>query len=309
MTVPSARVWFLHHFQVALASITRLVQNPFSSMMTIAVIGIALSMPAGLYVLLDNLQRLGDSWKGSTSLSVFLQHAVTNPAARELADRIGAWPEIADVELITPEEALDEFRRFSGFGSALDDLAENPLPAVLLIQPLAENDNPSGAETLQNKLEALPETELVQIDLQWVKRFHAILDMARRGILLVGVLLALAVLLIVGNTIRLEIQSRREEILVTRLIGATDGFVRKPFLYSGLWYGVTGALIGWLLVVLVLWLLAGPVSNLALLYGSSYQLQTAPLDLLLVLLAFGSILGLLGAWLAVSRHLAQIEPE
>jgi cell division transport system permease protein len=302
------RTYALRHAQVAVDSLGRLYRNRVASLMTAAVIGIALAMPAGLYVLLENLDRLSGAWNGQTSLSVFLKDTVTTDSARKLADAVRAWPEIASVTLVTPEQALEEFSRHSGFADALGTLEENPLPAVLLAIPVATHADPLSAGLLREKFRALKETELAQLDLQWVHRLTAMLEIARRGVLVISVLLALAVLLVVGNTIRLEIQNRHNEIVVIKLIGATDGFVRRPFLYSGIWYGVLGALIAWLLVILGFQVLAGPVRHLAGLYQSSFSLQTLPLVLLLVLLAGGCLLGLLGSWLAVGRHLGAIEP-
>jgi cell division transport system permease protein len=277
--------------------------------MTAAVIGIALALPTGLYLLLDNIDRLSGSWDGQASLSVFLQTNVTEQAAAMLADRVAGWPEVGSVELVTPAQALDEFRQYSGFADVLDSLHENPLPAVLIVTPAPGHAHPKDAAGLQARLAALPETDLVQIDLEWVQRLAAILDMTRRGILVISVLLGLAVLLVIGNTIRLEIQNRREEILVTKLIGATNAFVRRPFLYGGVWYGILGALIAWLLVQAGFWLLADPVSHLAGLYQSAFRLQTLPWSMLNLLLGGGILLGLLGSWLAVGRHLDAIEPD
>jgi cell division transport system permease protein len=183
------------------------------------------------------------------------------------------------------------------------------LPAVLLVLPAAEHTEPQSAADLQGRLQALPETEQAQLDLQWVQRLTALLALAQRGVLLISALLSLAVLLVVGNTIRLEIQGRGEEIVVTKLIGATDGFIRRPFLYSGTWYGIIGAVLAWLLVETGFWLLDTPVRQLADLYQSSFQLQTLPLLLLFTLLASGILLGLLGSWIAVGRHLSAIEPS
>ena len=305
----SPTIYLRRHAQVALDSLGRLYKNRVAAIMTTAVIGIALALPSGLYLLLENLGRLSDAWDGQTSLSVFLADAVTEESAGKLARQLNGWDEISRVELITPAQALDEFGKQSGLGSALAALDENPLPTVLVVTPTNGHLDPAAASALQTKLAALPETALAQLDLEWVQRLSAMLDIARRGILVIGALLALAVLLVIGNTIRLEIQNRREEIIVTKLIGATNGFVRRPFLYSGIWYGVLGAAIAWLLVEAGFWLLSGPVARLAGLYHSDFSLQTLPAPLLGTLLASGLLLGLLGSWLAVGRHLRAIEPR
>ena len=305
----SPRIYLRRHAQVALDSLGRLYRNSLASLMTAAVIGIALALPSGLYLLLDNLGEHSSSWDGQASLSVFLQDSVTTKTAGKLAKQLSDWSEVESVELITPKQALEEFGRQSGLGSALEALDENPLPAVLIITPAAGHLAPGSAAALQTKLAALPETALAQLDLEWVQRLAAMLDIARRGILVIGALLALAVLLVIGNTIRLEIQNRRDEIVVTKLIGATNGFVRRPFLYSGIWYGILGAGIAWLLVEAGFWLLGGPVARLAGLYHSDFALQTLPGTLLGALVLGGLLLGLLGSWLAVGRHLRAIEPR
>ena len=274
--------------------------------MTLAVIGIALALPAGLHALLANLQAVTAGWQGEARLSLFLERSVPEARARALAAELRRRPDVRAVELITPEQALAEFRALSGFGEALDALDENPLPAVLAITPA--EDDPEALAALAARLRALPEVELAQLDLEWVRRLHAILALARRGVAVVAALLAVAVLLVVGNTIRLEIQNRREEIVVAKLIGATDGYIRRPFLYSGLWHGLIGAALAWLLVEGALTLLRGPAARLAELYGSAWRLTGLDARASLLLVAGGALLGLAGAWLAVGRHLREIEP-
>jgi cell division transport system permease protein len=303
------RGWLLRHAQTSLYSLGRLYRAPIASFMTAAVIGIALALPAGLYLLVDNLRDLGQRWDGNASLSLFLQQDLPLVRARQLADKLRAWPETGELRLITPEEALAEFRDLSGFGDALDALDDNPLPAVLTVRPAPDQVAPEQVEQLRDKLAALPEVDQAQLDLQWVQRFAAMLAIAQRGILLVGGLLALAVLLIVGNTIRLDIFNRREEIEVSKLIGATNAFIRRPFLYSGLWFGLIGALLAWLLVELAFWQLRGPVRQLAGLYQSEFTLSTFGFSATLGLLLLGILLGLAGSWLAVGRHLSAIQPR
>jgi cell division transport system permease protein len=297
------------HAQVALDSLGRLYRNRLATLMTTLVVGIALALPAALYLLLANLDRLSGPWEGQVSLSVFLKDTIKGDAAGDVAKQVRAWPEVGDVRLITPEQALEEFSRRSGFTDVLAALDENPLPAVLVVTPGANHTDPASAAALQEKLRRLAATDQVQLDLQWVQRLAAMLDTARRVVTLVSALLALAVLLMVGNTIRLEIQNRREEIVVTKLIGATNGFVRRPFLYSGIWYGILGAAVAWAVVELGFQLLQAPVHRLVGLYEGSFELHTQPLLLLLALLGGGVILGLLGSWLAVGRHLSAVEPR
>jgi len=300
--------WLLRHAQVMLASLGRLSRSPLGTTMTAAVLGIAIALPAGLHTLVNHVQHLSDTWDGSVSISLFLHADIKTPEAERLAQQLRAMPGVAELRLITPEQALQEFRKLSGFGEATDILEQNPLPAVLLVTPTPAYSEPDKAEQLLLDLRARPEVELAQLDLQWVRRLHAITLAIERAVWVLAALLSLAVLLIVGNTIRLEIQNRRPEIEITKLVGATNAFIRRPFLYDGLWYGLLGGLIAWLLVSLSLWMLQGPVAQLSGLYDSLYRLDGPGLGGLLLMLAGGGLLGLAGAWIAVGRHLSDIEP-
>ena len=302
------KIWLTRHVQVGLAALGRLTRTPLSTLMTCTVIGITLALPTGLYLLLTNLQQLAGSWESSTTLSLFLKINTADQQAQELASRLRKRDGFDQVEVISRTAAMQEFRRLSGFSEALEALGENPLPPVVVIQPGRRFDGPGDAEKLLAEMRALPEVDIARLDMQWVKRFHAITEIARRGVLVVASLLGMAVLLIVGNTIRLEIQNRRAEIEVTRLVGATNAFIRRPFLYSGLWYGLLGGAIAWLLVSIAFWLLHNPVERLAALYHSGFGLTTLDGTLIAMLLGGSALLGLVGSWLSVGRHLMGIEP-
>lgn len=293
------------HAQVMISSLGRLYRNPFSSLLTTAVIAIALALPSGLLVILDNLQRLNTSWDGSSSISLFMRQAISDAQTDRLAQELEGWPRISAVQIVHRDQALAEFRELSGFGEALNALEENPLPGVVVVRPASQEN----VEVLLDDLGRLPEVELAQIDLQWVRRFGTLMEIGRRGILVVGALLGLAVLLIVGNTIRLDIQNRRDEIEVSKLIGGTDAFIRRPFLYIGFWYGLLGALLAWLLVSLGFALIDGPARRLAGLYDSSFLLSGLSWQAVGWLILTGLGLGLAGSWLAVGRHLDAIEPS
>jgi len=309
-TAPPRRlyIWLLRHAQVCLASLGRVSRTPLSTLMTVSVIGIALSLPTGLHLILKNLQTLGGVWDGAATISLFLKTQETDTATEQVLEYLHKRPGIAHIQVIDPDSALAEFQRLSGFGDALDALEENPLPPVVVVEPEAKLSTPEAAEALLEELRALPQVDLAQLDLKWVKRFNALTEIARRGVLVIASLLGMAVLLIVGNTIRLEIQNRRDEIEVTKLVGGTDAFIRRPFLYTGIWYGLGGGLIAWALVGLSLGLLADPVQNLALLYGGGFDLSTLDAPTLGVLLGGSTLMGLAGSWLAVGRHLSDIEP-
>ncbi len=298
----------LRHLQVFFYSLGQLSRHPLSLFMTAAVIGIALALPTGLHVLLQNAQQISGRWDGSAQISLFLKKSVTDRQARNLARQLRQRDEIARVSYISREQALKEFQQQSGFGDALKALKKNPLPSVLIIQPTLAHSKPEQTALLLGQLRRDIRVDVAQLDMQWLKRLYAIMDIIRRGVLVLAGLLALAVLLVVGNTIRLAIQNRRNEIVVMKLIGGTDAFIRRPFLYTGFWYGFFGAILAFIMVYTALLLLNGPVEKLAMLYHNRFELSRLDLGTALVLLVSGVMLGLVGSWLAVGRHLRDIEP-
>lgn len=301
--------YVLRHLQVFFYTLGELARAPFASLMGIAVIGITLALPSGLYLLIDNLQRVSAGWEGHSRISLFLKRDTDERTARVLAESIQRMPVVADVEYISPAQALAEFRRLSGFGDALDALSANPLPPVLVVQPGPGADTPDRLQTLLAELQRRPGVDLAQLDLEWVKRLHALLALARRAVLILASLLALGVVLIIGNTIRLAVLNRRDEIEVIKLVGGTDAFIRRPFLYSGVFHGVLGALFAWLLVSAALLLLAEPTAALATLYASTFRPHGPDLWGVGALLGGGALLGWIGSRIAVSRHLRAIEPR
>lgn len=302
-----SNAWLWHHLYVFFSSLGHVLRTPLPSIMTAAVIGIALALPTGLYLLLENARHVSSDWGGAAQISLFLKQDIDETQVHQLADQLYQHPDISNVRVITPEQALKEYRDFSGFGEALEALSENPLPAVLVIQP-ATTDT-IMTENLLTSLTQLPQVDIAQFDMLWLKRLFAIMEIVRRGVLILAGLLSLAVLLIIGNTIRLTIYNRREEIEIYKLIGATDAFIRRPFLYTGFWYGLSGSSMAWLLVNFSFWFLQEPVKQLTTLYDSQFELVTLRLLSSLILLSTGVLLGLVGAWLAVGRHLKNIQPR
>jgi cell division transport system permease protein len=303
------KTYLLRHMQVFFYTLGQLARTPFATLMTIAVIGIALALPSGLYVLIDNVQRVSAGWDGSGKISLFLKESASGKAAQRLAEKIRRMPIVATVDYMSPDQALTEFRQLSGFGDALEALAQNPLPAVLIVRPTASADNPTNLEQLLNELRQLDQVDLAQLDLAWVKRLYTLLQLARRGVWILALLLSLAVVLIMGNTIRLAVLNRRDEIEVIKLVGGTNAFIRRPFLYTGLLQGVAGGFTAWVLVSTVLALLAQPISDLASLYASSFSVHALGARATAMLLGVGAILGWLGSRIAVGRHLSDIEPR
>ena len=299
--------WFGRHVSTSVASLRKLVAAPFSSFMIVGVIGVTLALPAALHLLVANALSISGGWEDALDFSVFLADDLDLPAAERLAALIGQRADVGEVTLISAEQALAEFREQSGFGAALDQLGDNPLPHTLVVRPAAVN-TPETMAVLRQELESLPETAAVQVDTDWVARFHAILDVIDQGIGIGAALLGLAIVVIIGNTIRLDVENRRDEIEVTKLIGASDGFVRRPFLWSGLWLGLFG---GMLAVGLVSWglvLLEAPMARLAGLYHGNVDLVWLSLGEAGLVIGFGAMLGLIGSWTAAARHMRAIEP-
>jgi cell division transport system permease protein len=301
--------WIERHVQTMIGSLGRLWQQPFSTLLTVLVIGIALALPACLHVLVQNVRAASGGWSNVLDISVYLDPSASLDDAKQTAERIRKRRDVAGVILITAEQALEEFRDGSGFGDALSALEDNPLPHALVVTPSEEFRDPGQVEALTAELGGLDKVDLVQLDTEWVTRFNAILDIIRRVVLLAAGLFAVGILVIVGNTIRLDIENRRDEIEVTKLVGGSDAFVRRPFLYSGLWYGLGGGLIAWLIVASVILVLNDPVQRIAGLYGSNFSLQGLGSDASLALILGGIVLGLLGSFIAATRELRQIEPK
>lgn len=300
--------WLSQHVDCLVASGLQLLRTPLASLMTIAVLGIALALPASLYLLLENVQQVSRDWNSTAQISLFLKPKISDEAVKNLADSLYQRREIKSLRVIHRDEALNEYKMLSGFSEALKVMEENPLPTVLVIQPLDEI-SPDANQALYDSLRKLPEVETAQFDMRWLHRLYAMMEIAKRGILVLSALFALGVLLIIGNTIRLTIYNRREEIEVVKLLGATDVFIRRPFLYSGFWYGILGGMTAWLVVNLSFWWLQAPVRQLAALYHSQFELITLNIVAGLVLLIGGAFLGVIGAGLAVGRHLKEIQPR
>jgi cell division transport system permease protein len=233
------RNWLIRHASTGAAAFSRLARQPFASFMIILVIAVTLALPTAMHLVIKNAQSISASWDNALDFSVYLNSDTSIEAARRLADIIRQRADVEQVTLITSAEALEEFRQQSGFGESLDHLTVNPLPHTLVVRP-GTNHTEVSMNLLNEELGNLPETDFVQVDTEWVRRFHAILDILQRSIAIGAALLGAAIIIIIGNTIRLDIQNRREEIEVTKLIGASSAFVRRPFLYSGLWYGLGG---------------------------------------------------------------------
>lgn len=301
--------WAMRHVQSALFATGRLARSPLSTAFTVLVIAIALTLPSALGLAIVSVRDATGDFASAVDVSVYFKQDVPLEKARQLAGTLRDRSGVATVQLISAEEALASFRERSGFGEALDALGRNPLPHALEVRPEAGATDPARMESLREFIAAWPEVELVQVDNDWVRRLNAILALLRGIVTGAAVLLGVGVLAIIGNTVRLEIYNRRAEIEVTKLVGGSNAFVRRPFLYTGLLYGLGGGVLAVLLVSVGLALLNAPVARLAGSYGSSFRLLTPGLREIGMLVGTGGLLGLLGAGLAAARHLARIEPR
>jgi cell division transport system permease protein len=297
------------HAQALLGSIGRLARNPFATALTLLVIGLALALPMALSLFVTNARMATGDFANAVDLSVYFKTDVPLAKAQQLAADARQRAQVAAVTLIPADKALEEFRTYSGFGAALEVLKENPLPHVLHVRPQPDASSPAALESLRHYFTAWPEVDVVQIDSEWVMRFNAILEVLRRLLVITAALLGAGVLAVIGNTIRLEILNRRAEIEVTKLVGGSNAFVRRPFLYTGVLYGLGGAVLAWLIVEATVATLGPSVATLAQLYGSRYSLQGPSGDDICIVLAAGVVLGWLGAWISAARHLHTIEPR
>lgn len=301
--------YITHHSTSAIDSLLRLLETPLQSLMTWMVIAIAVALPASLYIAFANVQQLGETWEGSSNISVFLRPDTSDNRADELRGRIAARPDVAKAVYVSPAQGLAEFKAQSGLGEVVDNLDKNPLPGTLLVTPRLQNTSDAAITSLEQMLVADPLVADVRLDMQWVKRLQQIMMLGKKMVFGLGGLLALGVLLVIGNTIRLAIENRRDEILVVKLVGGTDAYVSRPFLYTGFWYGIGGGLLALVVVGIGFLWVSTTVEQLADLYESNFRLQGLGIFGSMQLVLLAGLTGLLGAWIAVVRHLYHIQPR
>lgn len=299
----------IRHVQQAVGSLGDLWRTPFTSMMTVFVLGISLALPATLHLFVKNAQQVSEQWDSASQITLFLKLSTTDKSAQNLVKRISLYAEVSEVHYISAEQALKEFKMLSGFGQSLEYLDKNPLPATILVTPTERSSQASAANELLDKLKQEREVEQGKLDLEWLTRLEAMAQLIEDIVIGVALLLCLSVVLIVGNTIRLAILNQKDAIAIMKMVGATDSFIQRPFLYSGVWYGVFGGLLSWLAVSILAQYLTGAISKLTDLYQSNFQLQGLALNEALLLIAVAVILGLAGSYLSVSKHIRAIEPN
>jgi cell division transport system permease protein len=292
------------HLYVLRATLVRLFVHPVATLLNILVIGVALSLPAGVYVLIQNVQGMADQVAGTPQISVFLSMNATDDDIARIGKQLKLFPSIDHVEFVSRKEALEQLKRSTGLADVIGGLAQNPLPDAYIVYPKAASAQ--ALETLRDELQKWPRLDKVQLDSAWAHRLEALLQFGRLAALVLTVLLSFALIAVTFNTIRLQILTQREEIEVARLIGATHAFIRRPFLYFGLLQGLLGGIMAWAIIAISLHLLNSRLAGLAELYDSRYALHTLSSGDSLALLLFSAWLGWIGAWLSVTQHLWKI---
>ena len=300
-------VWLSHHFYAFVVAIKRLARAPLGTLLSIAVIGVAFSLPAGIYVLLQNLQDLSAQFSATPQLSLFLKMDADAEAVAEIESRLEQHPDVASFRFIPKNSALEELKQSTELGDVMDGLERNPLPDAFVLS--ASNISPERLETLRNELTALPQIEYAQFDSAWAKRLDALLKLGRAAVLMLAALLSLSLVAVAFNTIRLQIMTMRDEIEVSKLIGATRGYIRRPFLYFGAIQGAIGGAAAWLIISWGIYLADDQLKELMELYEMNFRLYHLSLEDSLSLLLFSALLGWTGAWLSVANQLWRIEPQ
>jgi cell division transport system permease protein len=299
--------WLFAHLDTLRESLERLFRQPFATLLNVTVIGIALSLPAGFYIGLNNLQSFSRQLSSDPQVSIFMTTDAVRADMQGVEQRLKGNPDVDRVEFIPRDLALAKLKRSAGLGDVLADIGRNPLPDAFVVT--ARNNDPATLEALRDLARRWPKVDHVQLDAEWARRLDAALGVARLLVTILAVLLALALVAVTFNTIRLQILTRRDEIEVSRLIGATNPFIRRPFLYLGTLQGLAGGLAAWAIVNAAVFLLNVQLADLATLYGTAFRLEAPGLRDFMVLLGLSAGLGWLGAWLSVSRHLWQIAPR
>lgn len=297
------------HIHQAISSLADVWRTPIASLMTMLVLGVSLALPSTLYVVLKNSQAISQEWSSPTDINLFLKKDLPESRYKNLLHRLKTYKEVDSFEYISKEQGMKEFKRTSGFVSALTLLDHNPLPAVVVVTPKPYYRSSIAAQELLAKLEREPEVQQGKLDIMWLARLEGIISIFSDAVLVVSVLLLSSVLLITGNTIRLNILSNRAEIEVLKLIGATNAFVQRPFLYTGFWYGAIGGFLAWLVTIFMVYWMEDTVLNLAQLYNTEFSIEGLVFNEIMLLFITAIGMGLSSAAISVNYYIAKIEPS
>ncbi|MDC9564992.1 MULTISPECIES: permease-like cell division protein FtsX [unclassified Pseudoalteromonas] len=296
-------------FRQGVHSLGEMWRTPLASLMTIAVLGLSLTLPATLYLVVKNVQQVSSGFEEASEISLFVKESMSEQETQTLVKRLALYAEVESVEFISKQQALTEFKDVSGFGQALEYLDSNPLPDVVLVTPTKRHRQPNAAKALLTKLENEREVDFGKLDIAWLERLNALLDLLKESVITIALLLLTSVTLIIGNTIRLSIMDKKEEIQVMKLVGATNTFIHAPFLWTGIWYGVIGGLFAFICIALMMWWLTSAVSSVAGVYQTSFSLIGLTLNEFGALVLLATSLGFIGSYLSVNRYIKEIEPD
>ncbi|MGY6274703.1 permease-like cell division protein FtsX [Methylomonas sp. MgM2] len=303
------QAYLISHAHGLFSSLGRLSRTPFTSTMTVTVLAVAIALAACFYILVANIEQLTGNLQASNQMSLFLKDDISDASGQKLAAQLATNANVESIKFISKKQALEEFKVNSGFGDALKALDSNPLPHVVQVLPKDVLDSRDALDSLMAEFKQMPEVDFVQVDMQWVERLHAIMRIASRGVTVVGVLLGFAVTFITGNTIRLELHNRQDEIFISKLVGATHSFIQRPFLYTGFWLGFIAGFSAWLIVTVMLLILESPVEKLSELYNSSFELLYLSFSDFILILMLSSGLAVVGSWTVLHYQLRLIKPE
>ncbi|MCQ8821240.1 permease-like cell division protein FtsX [Pseudoalteromonas agarivorans] len=301
--------FIINIFRQGVHSLGEMWRTPLASLMTIAVLGLSLTLPATLYLVVKNVQQVSSGFEEASEISLFVKESMSEQETQTLVKRLALYAEVESVEFISKQQALTEFKDVSGFGQALEYLESNPLPDVVLVTPTKRHRQPNAAKALLTKLENEREVDFGKLDIAWLERLNALLDLLKESVITIALLLLTSVTLIIGNTIRLSIMDKKEEIQVMKLVGATNTFIHAPFLWTGIWYGVIGGLFAFICIALMMWWLTSAVSSVAGVYQTSFSLIGLTLNEFGALVLLATSLGFIGSYLSVNRYIKEIEPD
>ncbi len=301
--------FFRYNIQAFFVSFGTLWKTPFATCMTIGVLGMALSLPSVFNVIYKNIERGSGQFNSAFEISLFLKKNMPEQQIQVLINKLALYNDIALVTYISRHQALEEFKEMSGFSKALNYLDENPFPAVLVVIPTKAGKNISGNKLLVSKLKREEGVDLVRVDAEWIEKLQAIVALVVKVVIGIAVLLLASVLLIVSNTIRLNILNQRVKIEIFKLLGATNNFIQRPYLYGGAWYGFLGGLLAWLLTIVMVQWLQGSVSKVMSLYQIKYQILMMNVQDVVTLIGIATLLGFVAAYVSVKQYLVKIEPK
>ena len=307
--VEKFQAYLINHAHGLFSSLGRLSRTPFSFAMTVVVLAVAIALAGCFYIVVANIQQLTGNVQASNQMSLFLKDNINEASGQKLAEQLAQNANVESIKFIGKKQAMEEFKANSGFGDALKALDSNPLPNVIQVLPKDVLDSRDAMDSLIAEFKQMPEVDFVQVDMQWVERLQTIMHIASRGVTVVGILLGFAVTFITGNTIRLELHNRQDEVFISKLVGATHGFIQRPFLYTGFWLGFIAGFSAWLIITIMLLILETPVEKLSTLYDSAFELQYLNFSEFILLLMLASGLSVLGSWAVLHYQLRQIKPQ